>query len=373
MEKWLGQDVPKLGFGLMRMPTLEGGAIDMPQVCRMVDAFLQAGFTYFDTAYGYHNEQSESTVRQAVVERHPRESFLLATKLPPWHIHKAEDMQRLFDTQLSRTGVGYFDYYLLHAVGASHLPKLDEVGAWAFMRQKKEAGLVRHIGLSFHDSAAVLDEVLTKHPEMEFVQLQINYADWDDDGVQARLCYETARRHGKPVIVMEPVKGGLLASLAPEARAVLEAARPDASIASWAIRYAASLDGVITVLSGMSDMAQMEDNLRTMESFAPMTDSDRAAIEAARKILADIPTTPCTGCKYCIESDSCPENIPIPSIISADNRRRLYGRADKGHYAAITRDKGKASDCIKCGACEGRCPQHLPIIDLMEACAAAFE
>lgn len=373
MEKWLGQDVPKLGFGMMRMPALADGAIDMQQVCRMVDAFMKAGFTYFDTAYGYHNERSELTVRQALVERYPRDAFLLATKLPPWHIKAAADMQRLFDTQLSRTGAGFFDYYLIHAVGASHLKLLDEVDAWGFMRAKKEAGLARHIGLSFHDSADVLDDILTKHPEMEFVQLQINYADWEDEGVQARLCYETARKHGKPVIVMEPVKGGLLATLTPQARAILEAVRPDMSVASWAMRYAASLDGVITVLSGMSDEAQMADNLRTMADFQPLTDADRAAIAQVQKLLAETETIPCTDCKYCIESDGCPSSIPIPSIIRVDNRRRLYGQVDRHNYNAITKDKGKASDCIRCAACEGRCPQHLPIISLMEACAAVFE
>lgn len=373
MEKWVGQDVPKLGFGLMRLPTLADNTIDLEQVSRMADAFIKAGFTYFDTAYGYHNEQSEPTLRKAVVERYPRESFLVATKMPPWHVKTAEDLPRLFDTQMERTGAGYFDYYMLHALNANTIAKMEEVDAWGFMRKKKEEGLVRYIGCSYHDSAAVLDDLLTKHPELDFVQLQINYADWESDGVQSRLCYETVRKHGKSVIVMEPVKGGALAAMSPQARAAFEARRPDDSVASWALRFAASLDGIVTVLSGMSDMAQMQDNIRTMKDFEPLSDADRQTIEEVRQILAATPTTPCTDCKYCIENDQCPSRIPIPAIIAQDNSRRLYHRVDKGHYRMITGGKGKASDCIRCGNCESRCPQHLPIISLMESCAEIFE
>lgn len=373
MANWLGADVPKLGFGMMHLPTLEGGAIDMAQVDAMMDTFLQAGFTYVDTAYGYHNEQSEIAVGKSLVARYPRDQYVLATKLPLWHVHTAEDMQRLFDTQIARTGVSYFDYYLLHSYGRQYAETLDKVDAYGFVRRLKEEGHVKHIGMSFHDTADVLDDVLTKHPELEFVQLQINYADWDDDGVQSRLCYETARKHGKPVIVMEPVKGGSLALLPPEARDVLKAARPDASIASWAMRFVAELDGIITVLSGMSDMGQMQDNISTMQNLAPLTDADRAAIEKVRGILAAMPTTPCTDCKYCIESGGCPQDIPIPGIIEQDNKRITFDHLDKGGYGFVTKNHGKASDCIRCGACEGRCPQHLPIISLMEHCAAIFE
>lgn len=373
MEKWLGQDVPKLGFGMMRLPAQKDGAIDLPQVRDMVDAFMGAGFTYFDTAYGYHNEQSEPTVRKALVERYPREQYLLATKLPLWHIKTAADMPRLFATQIERTAAGYFDYYLLHALNASYLKMMDETDTWGFIRRLRDEGKVRHIGFSFHDSADVLEDVLTKHPEMEFVQLQINYADWDSGAVQSRACYETARRHGKSVVIMEPVKGGALAAMGPDARAVLLKARPDASIASWAMRYAASLDGVITVLSGMSDMEQMRDNIHTLANFEPLTGDDRAALDNVRDILSSIQTIPCTNCKYCIEAGNCPQGIPIPEIIATDNNRRVFDRVDKGSYAFATRGKGVASDCIRCGACEGRCPQHLPIMQLMEDAAAVYE
>lgn len=372
MTNWLGQDVPKLGAGMMRLPLLADGQIDLEQVKQMTDTFLAAGFTYFDTAYGYHNQLSEPTVRKALVDRHPRDKFLLATKLPLWLINEAADMQRLFDTQLERTNAGYFDYYMLHALNASYLEKLDTFGAWDFLRKKKEEGLARHIGFSFHDTAAVLDDVLTKHPEVEFVQLQINYADWDNDKVQSRLCYETARRHGKSVIIMEPVKGGALASMGPDVRTLFQAARPDASVASWAMRFAASLDGVITVLSGMSNLEQMQDNIHTMKEYEPLTDADRQTIAGALDILAKIPTTPCTDCKYCIESGNCPQDIPIPAIIATDNHRLLFHQVDTGHYAMVTRNHGKASDCIQCGACEARCPQKIGIIDVMDKCAKTF-
>lgn len=371
MEKWLGENVPKLGFGMMRMPMLGEGTIDVAQVTRMVDEFMQAGFTYFDTAYGYHGEQSEVVVRQAIVERYPREKYLLATKLPLWHVKEKADLQRLFDTQLARTQAGYFDYYMMHAFNASYFDKLDEVDAWGFMRGLREKGLARHIGLSFHDRADVLDRLLSAHPEFEFVQLQLNYADWDDAKVQARLCYEVSRRHGKSVVVMEPVKGGALAAMPQQARDVFAAANPDVSVASWAMRYAASLDGVITVLSGMSDEAQMRDNIATMQGFTPLTDGERKTIEQVREILAAIPTTPCTDCKYCVED--CPQNIPIPNIISLDNRRLIYDTVDKGGYVMNTRGRGKASDCIQCGVCEGRCPQHIGIMDLLARCAQVFE
>lgn len=373
MEKWLGSDIPKLGFGMMRMPVSADKAIDLDQVGQMMDAFLQAGFTYVDTAYGYHDEQSEPTVRKVLVERYPRESYVLATKLPLWHIKEKADMQRLLDTQIERTGVEYFDYYMLHAYNAGYRAKLDEVDVWSFMKKVKAEGKAKHIGLSFHDSPEVLDELLTTHPEFEFVQLQINYMDWDDPRIQSRACYEVARKHGKSVIIMEPVKGGLLAAMPGDARAVLEAARPNDSIASWAMRYVATLDGVITVLSGMSDEAQMQDNIRTFSHLEPLTDADLTALDKVREIILAKPATPCTRCNYCIESNGCPQDIPIPGIIATDNRRILYDVIDKREYAFATKGHGKASDCIQCGACEGRCPQGLPIISLMTAAAQTLE
>lgn len=373
MQQYLGQDVPKLGFGLMRLPTLPDGAVDLKQVERMTDAFMQAGFTYFDTAYGYHDGKSEEIVRRAVVERYAREKYLLATKLPLWLVAQAGDPQRLFATQLERTGVAYFDYYMLHAYNASYAEKLDALDVWGFLRGLKADGRARHIGLSFHDSAQVLDALLSEHPEVEFVQLQINYADWDDENVQSRLCYETARRHGKAVIVMEPVKGGSLAAMGPEVRAVMEQAKPGASPASWAMRYAASLQGVITVLSGMSDLAQMQDNIATLRDFTPLSPADRDVIARVQQALAQIPTIPCTDCKYCVENGGCPQDIPIPGILRLDNVRLRFDRVDRGQYAMVTKAHGKASDCIQCGACEGRCPQRLEIISLLRACAETFE
>jgi len=371
MNTWFGKEIPKLGFGTMRLPTLADNAIDYAQIEKMVDLFLENGFTYFDTAYGYMGGRSEDTVRRTLVERHARERFLLATKLPPWELKAKEDMERVLQTQLARTGAAYFDFYMLHSIGQTRLEQLDSLGAWDFLQKAKERGLVRHVGFSFHDTADVLDGILKRHPETEFVQLQINYADWDDEGVQSRLCYETALSHGKSVLIMEPVKGGALATLNETARAPFERARPGMSNASWAMRFAASLPGVITVLSGMSTLAQMEDNIRTMSAFEPLTEADRKAIDEVKAVLSAIPTTPCTDCRYCVEK--CPQNIPIPSVIQADNHRKVYGHVNRGHYRFVTNEKGKASDCIACGVCEERCPQHIGIISLMKECAEVFE
>lgn len=373
MEEWLGQHVLKLGFGMMRLPMMEGtsDAADMAQIMQMVDTFLAGGFTYVDTAYGYLGGKSEEITRKALVDRYPREAFLLATKLPPWELKTKEDMERIFQTQLQRTNAGYFDYYLLHSVNHSSIQVIDALDAWGFIRQKKEKGLVQHIGFSFHADAQFLDQQLDLHPEIEFVQLQVNYADWEDDKVQSRLCYEVARKHGKSVVIMEPVKGGALATLTDETRAVLEAATPNASPASWAMRYAASLEGIVTVLSGMSAIEQMEDNIRSMKNFQKLTVAERQTIDTVNRMLQATETTPCTDCRYCIEK--CPQNIPIPAIIETSNRHKTYGLADKGHYGFVTRGKGKASDCIACGVCEGRCPQHIEIIDLLKDCAGMFE
>jgi len=371
MGKYVGQDVAKLGFGMMRLPALENGEIDLGQVEQMVDLFMAEGFNYFDTAFGYLDGRSESIVGQAVVQRYPRDKFLLATKLPPWELKESADMQRIFDTQLARTGAGYFDYYMLHALGKGNLGVCDSLGAWAFLRDLKAKGLVRHIGCSFHDTADVLDEILTKHPELDFVQLQINYADWEDDGVQARLCYEVARKHGTPIIVMEPVKGGSLGTISGPALDVLKAIRPEATAASWAMRYAASIDGLITVLSGMSTLEQMRDNCATIKAMEPVTEADHKALAEVLRVLAETPTTPCTKCNYCIEK--CPANIPIPSIIDAYNTRRTYDNPSGSHYAFVTRGKGKASECIACGVCVERCPQHIEIVELLKECAVFYD
>lgn len=363
----------KLGFGLMRLP-MQGEEIDLAQVKAMVDRFMEAGFTYFDTAYVYGNGKSELAAGEALVKRYPRASFRLATKLPMWPVKQPEDMQRIFDTQLERTGAGYFDYYLLHALNHENYVQTETFGAWQFGLALKEKGLIRHLGFSFHDNAQCLDKILTEHPETEFVQLQINYADWENKDIQSRLCYEVARKHGTPIIVMEPLKGGALAAMLPEIQDVFKQADPNASVASWAMRYAASLDGVVMVLSGMSNMAQMNDNVSYMADFRPMTDAERAIVVDVVKRLEKIPTIPCTACKYCV--DGCPQKINIPGIFEAYNDYTLYNNLDsaKGQYRWTTGSGGgKASDCIACGVCESHCPQHIRIPEQFESIVKALE
>lgn len=369
---YLGKDIPKLGFGLMRLP-MKGADVDMEQTKAMVDRFIESGFTYFDTAYSYINGQSEAAVKEAVVKRYPREAFRIATKLPTWMVKKPEDCQKLFDTQLERTGAGYFDFYLLHALNKDVAKKMEEMGAWEFGVKMKEKGLIKHFGFSFHDTAQNLDWILSRHPEAEFVQLQINYIDWDSDEVQAGLCYEVAKKYNKPIVIMEPVKGGSLAALRPEIQKIFKQARPDLSVASWAVRYAASLDGVITVLSGMSNIAQMEDNLSYMKHFKPLSNEERKIIRQAIDEINKIPLIPCTGCRYCVEG--CPQKVAIPEIFRSYNDYKLYNNLEgaKDHYRWVTGGKGKASDCIACGSCQSRCPQHISIIEDLKEIAGVLE
>ncbi len=369
---YLGHDIPKLGFGLMRLPMLEK-EVDIEQTKTMVDMFLKAGFTYFDTAYGYIGGKSEEAVKAALVDRYPRESFQLATKLPAWAAKSAEEAREMLQTSLRRTGAGYFDFYLLHNCGDTRTAKFDEWDLWNFVLEEKAKGTLKHVGFSFHDKADVLDDLLTKHPEMEFVQLQINYADWESDSVQARKCYEVARKHNKPVIIMEPVKGGSLANLPEAVSGIFEAAEPEASNSSWALRFAASLDGIVTVLSGMSNIAQMEDNLKTMSAFKPLDDADKQVIEDAQSALAAIPHIECTGCQYCTKD--CPMQINIPGIFSNMNTYLVYNNlaGAKGGYGWSTNKGGKASACIECGQCESVCPQHLPIIEELKKAAELLE
>ncbi|MCR5352316.1 MAG: aldo/keto reductase, partial [Bacteroidales bacterium] len=288
MERYLGESIPKLGFGLMRLPMVEG-KIDVEQVKEMVDLFLDAGFRYFDTAYGYNDGDSERAAKAALVDRYPRERFFLATKLPAWTAKSEEDAKQMFYTSLERTGAGYFDFYLLHNIGKGRLEFFDNFGIWDFLAARKAEGLIRHLGFSAHCTPEMLDEVLNAHPDMEFVQLQINYADWDSEGVQARKCYEVARAYGKPVVIMEPVKGGMLASLPDAAAAPLRKAAPERSLASWALRFAASLDGLVTVLSGMSNVEQMKENLALMRDLPAFTEAEKAALEETRTYLASMP------------------------------------------------------------------------------------
>lgn len=360
----------KLGFGLMRLPKTNE-AIDVPQVCEMVDHFLAAGFTYFDTAYVY--DGSEVAAKAALVDRHPRASYTLATKLHVGKCANAEEARKELETSLARTGAGYFDYYLLHALMANNVDKYEEFGLWDFVRELKANGTIRHYGFSFHDSPELLDKLLTEHPDVDFVQLQINYADWENPEVQSRACYEVARKHGKQVVIMEPVKGGALANPPEQVKALFDAAKPGASYASWALRFAASLDGVLAVLSGMSNLEQVDDNLVTMSDFQPLNDTEQKVIQQAQHILGNSAAIACTACHYC--TAGCPKKIAIPEIFAAANKQLANGQKAEAAaaYAAATAEGGKASACIHCKQCERICPQHLPITDLLGRCAAMFE
>ena len=373
MAEWFGKDVFKLGFGLMRLPKLKDGTIDIEQTKDMVDAFLAAGGTYFDTAYVYDNGESEKAAKAALVDRVPRESFTLATKLNVAVAKDEASAKKQFEVSLERTGAGYFDYYLLHAISAENIEKYNEYRIWDYAKELKEKGLVKYWGFSFHDSAEMLDQLLTEHPDVDFIQLQINYADWENPNVQSRACWETARRHGVSVVVMEPVKGGMLANPPESVMSEFTSADPDASAASWAIRFVASLDGIITVLSGMSNQEQMDDNLSYMRDFKPLDEKEQETVRKAQKALAEVPSIACTGCRYC--TDGCPMGIPIPEIFSAMNKNLVYHQLEKARrdYGWRTEGKGKARECIRCGQCEAVCPQHLTVIEYLEQCAETLE
>lgn len=365
----------RLGFGCMRLPVTPDGQIDDGQLCQMFDRFLEAGLTYFDTAHPYMRERSEAAVGRCLVGRYPRESFLLADKCSHGYVHRPADVPALLERQLDDTGAGYFDVYLLHAVTAEFYQLYERCDAFAQVARFRDEGLVRHMGISFHDSPELLDRILTEHPEVEVVQLQLNYVDLDNPAVQSQACYDVATRHGKPVIVMEPVKGGGLTRLTTEARAALAEAG-DGSPASFAIRFAASYPNVALVLSGMSMLAQVEDNVSYMapDAFRPLDERERAAVERVRQIIKAQDSIPCTACRYC--TAGCPRHIQIPDLFSCYNAKQVFGDFNSGFYynnVYTGNGHGKASDCVRCGRCERECPQHLPIRELLQKVAAEYE
>lgn len=370
-KDYFGKDVGKLGFGLMRLPK-KGLGFDIEQIKKMVDLFMEAGLTYYDTAYVYLG--SEKAIRKALVDRYPRESYTLATKLNAWLLCRNEKAAKeQFDTSLKRTGAGYFDYYLLHALMTNNYAAYEKYHIWDYMKELRNEGKIRYYGFSYHSGPGLLDQLLTQHPDVDFVQLQINYADWENPKVASRANYEVARKHGKSVVVMEPVKGGALANPPKKVKAIFDAADSGMSYASWAIRFAASLDGILTVLSGMSNVAQMKDNLSYMKDFRPLDEKEREVIRRVQEVYNQIPTIPCTACHYC--TGGCPKNIPIPEIFQAMNKQIADGRIHEAEadYAKAVKNAGRASDCIRCGQCENTCPQHLKVTDYLKQCAKGLE
>ena len=357
--------IPKLGFGLMRLPEKDG-AIDIDHVKMMVDKYINAGMNYFDTAYIYHGGHSEEAARDALVKRYPRENFMLATKLPIWEVKEEGDVERIFNDQLNKTAAGYFDFYLLHSIEEANYDSYEKYDCFNWGFKKKEAGLIKHFGFSFHGSPELLEKVLDKHPEMEFVQIQLNYLDRTNPVVQSQKLYDILHKRNIPMIIMEPVRGGMLANMQPEIEAKFKSVRPNNSVASWALRYVGSLEGVVTILSGMSSEEQMDDNIKTFTNFEPLTTEEFKLIDEVTEEILRIPQIGCTACKYC--TDGCPMKISIPDVFRTVNTLRRYPddwRA-KNFYSGLANRSGKASDCVECGQCESVCPQHLPIIRLLK-------
>lgn len=371
----------KFGFGWMRLPITDPyrkESIDVELAAKMADLFLSRGFTYFDTGYMYHNYNAENALRQAVVERHPRESFTIADKMPMTDIQVEQEQEMIFSIQKKRCGVSSFDYYLLHNLNASNYGKANELHSFDFLKRKLDSGEIREVGFSFHDTAQTLDRILTEHPEFSFVQLQLNYLDWENEGVQSRKCWETARAHGKEIVVMEPVKGGTLANIPAEAEQILRRVHPEWSPSSWALRFAAGLPGVRMVLSGMSSMEQVDQNTQMMQQTAPLTQEETDTLMQAGDVIKGSVTVPCTGCRYCVEGDRCPQNIAIPSYFALYNQEMLdtnpsWSSEKELYNNLLAQGFGSMDSCLKCGNCEEACPQHLPIRRYLEEASDFFD
>ena len=363
----------KLGFGCMRLP-MKNGKVDYDEFNKMIDYFMDNGFNYFDTAHGYLGGLSEKAIGDCLAPRYDRASYELTNKLTVNYFKKEEDIIPFFNKQLEACGVDYFDYYLMHAQDRHNYKHFKECHAYETASKLKEEGKIKHLGISFHDTADILDMILSEHPEVEIVQIQLNYVDYESAGVDSKKCYEVCRKYNKPVLIMEPVKGGGLVKLPEEAKKIYDSINvgKNLSYASYAVRFAASFEGVYKVLSGMSDLKQMEDNVSYMKEFVPINEEEKEAIKKVTKILKDLGGIPCTACSYCTEG--CPMGIHIPKLFSCYNAKKQFNDWNSGMYYDIeTRDGGKASDCIKCGMCESVCPQHLQIRDLLEEVAKTFE
>lgn len=358
----------KLGFGLMRLPLTDpnnNGSVDIELLKQMVDAYLQRGFTYFDTAWMYCDGQSEHAVKQVLTDRYPRDRFTVTSKLPNGPLNTPEDRDKIFNEQLRKTGLTYFDYYLLHAIGEQNIERFNQYDCFTWLMEKKKQGFVKNIGFSFHGTPKLLDELLTKYPQMDVVQLMINYLDWENEKVCSRECHEIAVRHNKKIIIMEPIRGGALADVPEKVKMMFKNADSNASVASWAIRFAASLENVVMVLSGMSNLEQVLDNTAYMQNFLPLTEDEiRMALFAGEIINGQVKIA-CTGCAYCLEN--CPKNIAIPQCFAA------YNKGDKAAYDTLSKKFGKASDCIGCGQCEKACPQLLAIRGHLKTVAKKFD
>ena len=368
------EDVKKnFGFGCMRLPMIENGKdVDIAQTTKMVDTFLEQGFNYFDTAHGYLEGKSELAVKECLTSRHKREEYILTDKLTMEYFKKQEDIRPFFESQLEACGVEYFDFYLMHSQSKDIFEYFKKCNAYETALELKEEGKIRHFGISFHDKAEVLEEILKEYPQIEVVQIQFNYLDYEDPAVQSRKCYEVCRKYDKPVIIMEPVKGGNLVNLPEDAKQILDDLH-GGSAASYAIRFAAGFDGVMVVLSGMSNEEQMEDNLSYMKEFKPLDEIEMKAVKAVADVFHSKHMIPCTACRYCIEG--CPKKISIPDLFACMNAKKVFHdwNADYYYGQVHTVHNGKASECIKCGKCEKVCPQHLQIRDLLKEVAEEFE